>query len=163
MLQSKVLREFSAGGVVYKKEGEEILWLITKSTPSELFPVASWRLPKGWLDDENDGKDPGPLARGDNKANTEDLEKAALREVSEEGGVEAKIVEKIMTEQYFITRGGEKAMKFVTYFLMEWIKDRPEGHDFETSEVAWLSYEAARKKLTHGSSKKILDEAAKLV
>jgi 8-oxo-dGTP pyrophosphatase MutT (NUDIX family) len=162
-------REFSAGGVVYKKvKGQEskkvkVLWLITKSTPSDLYPKSYWRLPKGWLDDENGGENPGPLARGDTKANNDQLQEAALREVREEGGVGAKIVKKLGTERIFFTKKEGKVLKFVTYFLMEFEKGLPEGFGFETSEIAWLPYDEARKRLKHSGEKKMLDKANELL
>lgn len=156
-------REFSSGGVVYKKDDSQSLWLVTKSTPSELYPKGFWRLPKGWLDDTDGGKKTGPLARGDMRASEEVIRKAALREVKEEGGVKAKIIKKIGTEKYFSTIKGEKILKFVTFYLMEWLKDLPVGPGFETEEVSWLGFEEARKRLTHSGEKKILDKAHHLL
>ena len=158
-------REFASGGVVFKKvKGKgskvKVLWLVAKSAPSNLYPESFWRLPKGWLDDEEDGKKPGQLGSGEKRATEKDLKKAALREVKEEGGVKAKIVKKIGTERYF---RGRSILKFVTYYLMEWISDLPEGFGFETSEVAWLPYDEARTKLKHSGEKKVLDKAKEVL
>jgi 8-oxo-dGTP pyrophosphatase MutT (NUDIX family) len=157
-------REFSSGGVVYKKaENGNILWLIRKTAASDLFPKSYWMMPKGWLDD--DGLDvPGPMASGKVKADEETLQKTAKREVAEEGGVDAKIIEKIGTIKFTYThpvRG--RILKFVTYYLMEWVKDLPEGFDFETSEVSWLSYEDAKRQLSFSVEKKSLEDANKLL
>ena len=54
-------------------------------------------------------------------------------------------------------------MKFVTFYLMEWQKDLPEGHDTETSEVAWLPYDEAYKKLSFSGEKQILKKAKLLL
>ncbi len=138
------------------------MWLITASSPSKLFPEIVWRLPKGWID--NESRDiPGPMASGKVKADEESLQKAALREVAEEGGVEAKIIKKIETTFYVYphpTRG--RIMKFVTFYLMSYIKDLPEGHDGETSETIWLPYEEAYKKLSFSSEKQVLKKAKEL-
>ena len=96
-------REFSSGGVVFKGHGKNVLWLVTASMPSTLYPKVVWRLPKGWIDNETPDI-PGPKASGKVKADEESLEKAALREVREEGGIEAGIIKKIGTEKYFLTR-----------------------------------------------------------
>ena len=149
--------------MVFKKESNKVLWLVTKSTPSKLFPKAFWRFPKGWLDDIDDGKNPGPLASGKKKATSDEIESAAIREVAEEAGVKAKVIKKIGTEKYFLDRGDGKTMKFVTYYLMEWARDLPEGYDSETAEVAWLPFDEARKRLAHSGSKKILDKARELL
>ena len=165
-------REFSSGGVVYRrtknpKEGNRILWLVTKSKPSRLFPKHVWRLPKGWLDDEDGGKNPGPLASGKKKAGEEDLQRAALREVKEEGGIEARIVSKLGTEKYLFTIPDEnknsnksrKVLKFVTFYLMEWKKDLPGGFGFETEAIEWLPYEEAYKRLSHSGERAVLRKA----
>jgi len=160
---SKILREFAAGGVVFKRFNGEILWLITKSSPSKDYPQSYWRLPKGWLDDKEKGTKPGSLTIGLIKATERDLQKAALREVSEEGGVQAKIVKKLETEKLFFSVSGQKILKFVTFYLMEWLTNLPEGPGFETSEVAWLTFEDARKKLKYPSEKKVLDKAKEIL
>lgn len=157
--QSPLVREFAAGGVVFKKDKGEILWLVTNETPGPGFPDNIWRLPKGWLDDE-DEKTPGPLAKGKRKATQEEIEEAALREVKEEGGVEAKIVLKLGTEKYFINIEGERILKFVTFFLMEWERNLAEGFGWETQEVAWLEFEDAVNKLSYKREKDILTKAS---
>lgn len=154
-------RQFSAGGVVYKvADSGSVEWLITRSIPSKQFPKAVWRLPKGWLDDNNGGKHPGELGSGVKKATEEEIQSAALREVREEAGVEAKIIKKLKTERYFLTIDGERILKFATFYLMKFSKDLPEGFSKdETSEVAWLEFERARERLSYLREKKILDKA----
>jgi len=114
-----------------------------------------WRLPKGHLDDDMTGKNPGPLTLGKKRATEEQIREAALREVKEEGGVLANIMKKIVTDKFFFILKGEKVLKFVTYYLMEWIKDLSEGPGFETSEVAWLPFKKARERLSYSGEKKI--------
>jgi 8-oxo-dGTP pyrophosphatase MutT (NUDIX family) len=166
---SKTLREFSSGGVVYKKinssENQELqtLWLVTASMPSDIFPEVVWRLPKGWIDDQGEGI-PGPIASGEVKADEKSLQDTAIREVREESGVSAKIVTKIGTEKYFYKhplRG--QILKFVTFYLMEWVEDLPEGFDGETSEVVWLPLESAVKKLSFPGERKILQKAGEIL
>ena len=136
--ENRVRKEFSSGGVVFKKDK----WLITRSMPSEIYPKSVWRLPKGWVDKD------------------ESAEEAALREVKEEGGVEAKVIKKIETVRYFFTTPDKgKVLKFVTFYLMEWIKNLSEGLGEETSEIAWLSFDQAVKKLAYSGEKQILKKA----
>lgn len=154
-------REFSSGGIVFKKNDGDTLWLIRRTTASTLFPETYWMLPKGWLDDAGEGI-PGPMASGEVKADEKTLEATALREVAEETGVKADIVGKIETVKYVYThpiRG--KTLKFVTFYLMEWRSDLPEGFDGETSEIAWLPFEKALKQLSFGREKEILEKAGK--
>lgn len=157
--QAILTREFSSGGVVFKKRSGKVLWLIRRTSSSNLFPKSYWMLPKGWLDDL-DGEIPGPMASGKIKADEKTLQKVALKEVAEETGVEARIINKIGTVKFFYThpeRG--KILKFVTFYLMGWIKDLSEGFDFETSEVSWLPYEEAYKMLSFSREKNVLKEA----
>ena len=156
-------REFSSGGIVFKKTHEGTLWLIRKTTASKLFPKTYWMLPKGWLDDAGEGI-PGPMAAGKIKADETTLEATALREVAEETGVNAKIIEKIETIKYVYThpqRG--KTLKFVTFYLMEWLADLPEGFDGETSEIAWMPLKDALKTLSFSREKEVLEKAGKLL
>ena len=152
-------REFSSGGVVLRKTKGEVLWLIRRTTASILFPDTYWMLPKGWLDDAGEGV-PGPMAKGLIKADEKTLERTAIREVAEETGVDAKIVGKIETVKYVYThpkRG--KTLKFVTFYLMQWESDLPEGFDGETSEIAWLPFKEALKTLSFDREREVLEKA----
>lgn len=156
---NSILREFSSGGVVFKKEKGKVLWLVRKTAASDLYPKQYWMLPKGRIDDL-EGDKPGPMASGKLRADEASLQLAALREVAEETGVEAKIVSKIETIKYSFTdpnRG--KILKFVTFYLAEWLSDLSGGFDSETSEIAWLSYEEAYKILSFAGEKEILKQA----
>lgn len=161
----RVVREFSSGGVVWKKEGSNLLWLVAKSNPSKDYPQDVWRLPKGWIDDKNDGKEPGIISSGEAKATEIELQQAAVREVMEEGGVEAKIIRKIGNELYVINSKTRKCrvLKIVTFYLMEWVVDLPAGFGPETAETEWLAYDMARKRLSYSGEKKILDKAKELL
>ena len=162
---SGVEREFSSGGVVYKpggadkKEGDRILWLIARNNPSKLYPNEIWRLQKGWIDDQDGGNHPGPISAGERKATEKDLQEGAIREVREEGGVIARIIKKIGTSRYFMNSTRGRVMKFATFYLMEYVKDAPEGFCFETSEIAWLPYDEAYKRLTFSNEKEVLRKA----
>ena len=159
--KSPISREFSSGGVVYKPSDtvKEGFWLIRSTKPNDLFPKQHWTLPKGWIDDEAEGI-PGPIASGRKKATEEDLQKTAIREVREEGGVEASIVKKIGSTKIFYKhplRG--PVLKFITFYLMKWEKDLLNGWDEETEEVVWLPFDEACKKLSFSNEKQILKKA----
>jgi len=168
VLKTPMDRQFSSGGIVYKKAKSSFLWLITKSSPSQFYPKPVWRLPKGWIDNETH-ETPGPMTSGKIKADENSLQKAALKEVAEEGGVKAIIVKKIGTSRYVITfkptakwQGG-KFLKFVTYYLMEWEKDTPESLDEESSETKWTSYPEAYKSLSFSYERQMLKKAKELL
>jgi ADP-ribose pyrophosphatase YjhB (NUDIX family) len=156
--QKSLKREFSAGGVVFKKEKDLILWLITQHTPSKRVPKPIWRLPKGWVDNKSETV-PGEIASGLRRGSEEEIRSGALREVREEGGVEAKIIKKLGTTKFFFTLGGERILKFVTFNLMQWLKDLDEGPSEETQAVEWLSFGKAYKKLEYSSEKEALKKA----
>lgn len=163
--KSRSMREFSAGGAVFKKVGSSIFWLVCKSRISADYPYDVWRLPKGWIDDSEEVGIPGPISRGEIKANDLQLQETAIREVKEEGGVSSSILKKIGTEKFFFnskSRNG-KVLKFVTFYLMEWTADLPQGFGDETEQIRWLQFEEARKLLTHTGEKEILDGARKLL
>jgi mutator protein MutT len=136
-------REFSAGGIVYKQEDNRKVWLIRRPAPAEDYRGnLGWSFPKGWIDEG------------------ETTEQAAVREVREEGGVEAEVRRKLPSIKIFFTDNkGEKVMKFITYFIMEWKKDIPEGWGWETAEAKWVDFNGAIELLIHNNEKKLLEEA----
>ena len=141
-------REFSAGGVVFRKSQipnpkPQTLWLIRRPTPNpEYRGSLGWSFPKGWID------------KG------ETLEQAAMREVREEGGVVARVAKKLPTQKIFFTdQDGEKVMKFITYFVMEYEADASEGFGWETAEVRWVTLEEAFELLAFSNDKELLKKA----
>lgn len=146
----KVINQTSAGGIVFKKiyhSGSKIYylsWLICQHSQHK-----GWVFPKGLV--------------GDNDKN-ESMEKAALREVKEEGGIKAKIVNKkpIETDYQYIQTAFAKApavkvKKTVYYFLMEYVSGDPKNHDWEMSAAKFVSEEAVKKTLTYQSDKRAFE------
>lgn len=128
-------REFSAGGIVFNK-GKVLL---TKHSQNH-----HWSFPKGLID-------PGQTSK-----------EAALREVKEEGGVEAEIQEKIGYSKYVYSLNGEKIFKVVTYFLMEYLSGDPKDHDWEVEEAGWYEPEDALKQLSFSQDKGLLKKALEM-
>jgi len=133
-----MIREFSAGGLVYKKIGDQTLWMVVQHSGYK-----GWIFPKGHIEKE------------------ETNEEAALREVKEETGIDAKIIEKIGETKYFYVREGEKRFKEAVFFLMEFLGGDESKHDTETMDIVWLDFESALGKLTFKDEKRILGEAKK--
>ncbi len=132
----KVKRAFSAGGIVFKEEKGENLFLIIKPAGFD-----RWQLPKGLIDEGETSKD------------------TAVREVEEEGGVEAEILDKLGISSYFFVWEGKRIFKSVTYFLMKYIKDTGKNHDEEVDEVLFVPFKEAYEKLTYKDDKNILEKA----
>lgn len=130
-------REFSAGGIVFNNKGQVLL---TKHSQNK-----HWSFPKGLID-------PGQT-----------IEEAALREVKEEGGVEAQIQGKVGYSKYVYTFNNEKIFKVVTYFLMEYKSGSPENHDWEIEEAGWYEPEGALEQLTFSQDKNLLRIALKKI
>ncbi len=138
--KAKIKREFSAGGVVFRKEPEGILWLVIKPSGSE-----KWRLPKGWI--------------GKNESSLE----AAKREVREEGGIEAEVLGKIGTDKFFFVWDKQKILKNVVFYLMEYLQEAETGFSWETEKIDWLSFEEAKERLAFEKEKEILEKASKML
>lgn len=104
------------------------------------------------------------MVSGRVRAGEESLQKTALREVAEEGGIAANIIQKVETIHYFYTFPGRgRISKFVTFYLMEYMSDLPEGFDGETSEISWVAYDKAYKMLKSSSEKQVLKKAKDLL
>ena len=131
----------AAGGVVFRvgEEGVEIV-LVSRRSP------VLFALPKGKVD-------PG-----------ESLEQAALREVLEETGLQARIVEPLGEVRYWFTEGGgDRVDKTVHLYLMEPTGGHLEDHDHEFDAVGWFHMAEAERLLTHKNQMHILHRALELI
>lgn len=126
-------REFSAGGIVFNK-GKVLL---TKHSQNH-----HWSFPKGLLDHPE-----------------QTMEESALREVKEEGGLEAEIIGKVGYSKYVYTLKNEKIFKIVTYFLMKYLSGDPKDHDWEVEEAGWYEPEEALAQLSFSQDKVLLKKA----
>jgi 8-oxo-dGTP pyrophosphatase MutT (NUDIX family) len=135
-----VERAVSAGGIVYRY-GDEGREFVICGRDSD----GVWGLPKGT-------PDPG-----------ESLEQTALREVTEETGLEVKIVDKLGVIEYWFSREGTRYHKWVHYYLMEATGGDTSNHDVEYDRVESFPAEAALKKLTFKNEVEIARKAMALL
>ena len=130
-------REFSAGGIVLKREKRRLKVLLIKDG------YGKWTWPKG-----NIGKG-------------ESSEDAALRETNEETGLKKlRIVEKIDRINYFYRLHGTLIYKTVYLFLME-AKGRKK-FKIQTSEIRdakWFTPEEALETVAYKGAKETLKKA----
>jgi 8-oxo-dGTP pyrophosphatase MutT (NUDIX family) len=141
-----IVKQVSSGGVVYRTAG---------ASPPEVAlvkvgPKGRWQLPKGIVDD---GEAP---------------EQTAVREVREEAGVDARLLAKIDTVEYWYVgndRGGERVRfhKFVHFFLLEYLGGDVADHDFEVEESRWIALEEAADKLAFESERKTIRRAVEMI
>jgi 8-oxo-dGTP diphosphatase len=131
-----VKRIFSAGGIIIKKDGDGVKVLVTQHSKYK-----GWDFPKGHLE----------LG--------ETSEQAALREVEEETGVKAEIIEKVGQTQYFYYEDGKKVFKTVTFFLMKFVEQGVATTAFEVSGTKWLSPDEVEGQLTFKDTKELWRKA----
>lgn len=174
----KTKKEFSAGGVVYKKlkinpptGGEK---LIIKFLLGKHSGYHKWVLPKGLIEK---GEKP---------------EETAIRETQEEMGIIAKIIDfnPIGVEKYSYTAdfknsailspedsegtrrvlayqeaGGKsiKVDKTVTFYLMEYVSGDPSDYGWEMEECGWFDFNEAWEMLGFEGEKRTLSRANKIL
>ena len=135
--RSRVEQLESAGGVVYRsgEDGVEIV-VCGRNSP----PV--WALPKGT-------PDPG-----------ESREQTAIREVSEETGLEVESGGFIDSIEYWFVRPSDKVRchKTVGFYLMSATGGDISRHDHEFDEVRWLPASEASKIMTYGNEVEIVEK-----
>lgn len=134
---------FSAGGVVYKKEANQLFILLGKHSGYH-----KWGFPKGMIGDKIEG---------------ETKEATALREVTEETGIKAKIIHELHPVTYWFKAEEDKVKKTVYFFLMEYVSGDTANHDWEMEEVEWISVEDVDKYLSYPSDKTVWKEAKTLI
>lgn len=136
--------QVSAGGVAFRRVDSGLELVIVSVRPS-----LRWQLPKGIVD-------PG-----------ETPEIAAIREVSEEAGVETELLELIETVEYWYQRVqyGKRIRyhKFVHFYLLQYLGGDVSDHDREVAEARWVSFEEALEKLAFKSERLVVDKARELI
>ncbi len=147
--------EFSAGGIIFKKEGDTSMHILVAQHSQH----HGWVFPKGLIGE----KDVNPPSLKLRRAKKETKEEAALREVKEETGVTAKIIKPLTPISYWYIFEGQKIKKTVYYFLMEYVSGDTKDHDWEMENVEWLPIEEVEKRLTYSSDKQVWKEAKTLL
>jgi len=127
---SAIVAQHSAGGVVARRLSGTTEVLLIKPAGRE-----RWQLPKGMVEAG------------------EPAEVAAVREVREEGGVEARVVTKLAPVRFFYQMGRQKFVKTVSFFLMEYESGSPSDHDDEVEDARWFPADEALTAITFDSER----------
>jgi 8-oxo-dGTP pyrophosphatase MutT (NUDIX family) len=84
---------------------------------------------------------------------------AALREVREEAGVDARLVEPLGDVRYWYTRDGRRIAKVVSFFLLEYVDGEVDDHDGEVEHARWMALEEAARELTYAGEREMAGRA----
>ena len=129
--------EFSAGGVVVS-DGQVITIVPVKRAADGTRVLG---LPKGHLDGE------------------ETPEEAATREVAEETGVDAELLEQLGDVEYRYDRRGRGINKVVRFYLFAYRSGDVADHDHEIEQASWIPLEQAAEQLTYPGEREIVKRA----
>jgi len=138
-------REFSAGGVVLRNGVRPCECVVIVPTRRAKGGDRVLALPKGHPEGDESGAD------------------AALREIREETGIEARLVDKLGDVRYVYTWGGERIFKVVSFFLLRYsggrLGDLPAATAHEVDEVRWLPLDEAPTLLAYKGEREMAEKA----
>lgn len=100
-----------------------------------------WSLPKGHVE-------PG-----------ETTGEAAIREVSEETGIEAIIVAELGTVDFWFTAEDKRVHKTVHHFIMQAVGGEISGDNPEVLTAEWVEMERAPARLAYADERRLLHKA----
>src|SRR5437763_11616546 len=129
--------ELSAGGAVVRDSDVIVVVPVKRDAQHRRVLV----LPKGHLDAGETDED------------------AATREVTEETGVIAELIDKLGDVEYTYERRGRRQNKRVAFFLFEYRSGSLEDHDHEIEEARWMPLEEAAQALTYAGEREMVRRA----
>ena len=138
--KGKVKNEYSSGGAVISfRDGTPFVAMIATRGRTR------WGLPKG------------AVSEG------ETSEQAALREVLEETGLEAQIVQPLDTIEYFFRAGAALIKKRVDFYLMLHIGGTMTPQLSEVDDVEWVPLDEGIARASFESERKLLESASQSI
>lgn len=129
----KTRNEYSSGGVVIAiRDGAPYVALIATRNKTR------WGLPKGAVDPD------------------ETSEAAALREVREETGLQARILRPLDTIEYTFRGGDAVVHKRVDFYLMEYVAGELQPQLSEVDDVQWFELSSSLQHASFDSERRLL-------
>jgi 8-oxo-dGTP pyrophosphatase MutT (NUDIX family) len=133
----------SAGGIVVRYEaGRPHLVIGSRRRERD---GRTWTLPKG------------------TPKRDETTEETAIREVTEETGLQVRITGPLDSIEYWFVQSGTRIHKTVHYFLMEPTGGDLTKHDHEFDQVRWIAFDEAATTLTFETERALVAHAADLL
>ena len=129
--------ELSAGGAVVRDD--DVIVIVPVKRDATRRRVLG--LPKGHIDEGETAED------------------AATREVAEETGVTAELIDKLGDVEYTYERHGRRRAKRVVFYLFEYRSGSLADHDHEIEEARWMPLEEAVDALTYPGEQEIVRRA----
>ncbi|MBE1580808.1 NUDIX hydrolase [Amycolatopsis roodepoortensis] len=132
--------ETSAGGLVVDAERANAALIGRLDRHGRLL----WSLPKGHIEDG------------------ETVEQTAVREVKEETGISAQVLEPLGTIDYWFVAERRRVHKTVHHFILESTGGELSDEDVEVTEVAWVPLADLETKLAYSDERKLVRKAKEL-
>lgn len=140
-MKPPIKMEFSAGGVIFNPEGKILMILVQDQS-------GNWTFPKGTIEK---GETP---------------ERAALREVKEEVGLNAEIVTELQkTDHWYIDKWSKehaKVHKTVYWYLMKAAGD-PTPQKSEINDARWFETRELQTIQTYKNTNELIQEAIQYI
>ncbi|WP_414936536.1 NUDIX hydrolase [Amycolatopsis sp. cmx-11-51] len=132
--------ETSAGGLVVDVERANAALIGRLDRHGRLL----WSLPKGHIEDD------------------ETYEQTAVREVKEETGISARVLEPLGTIDYWFVAERRRVHKTVHHFILESTGGELSDEDVEVTEVAWVPLTDLETILAYSDERKLVRKAKEL-
>lgn len=141
----QTLTEVSAGGLVVSESDPTLVALISHRNRGG---KADWCIPKGHVE------------------GGEALEQTAIREVSEETGIRAEVIDKLGEITYSFKIGQQRIKKTVHHFLLRQVGGKLSSDMDPTGEVIeakWFKLSELESILAHENERKVAQRALELL
>jgi 8-oxo-dGTP pyrophosphatase MutT (NUDIX family) len=141
MTRARATRETSAGGIVFRMDGDVPLFLLIRDS------YANWGFPKGHVE------------RG------EQPDQAALREVREETGLQALALRGLVdTIDWYFRFRGRLIHKSCHFYLMETTEEATSPQRAEgITACQWIAYAPAHEALSYANARDVLRRARAMI